>query len=248
MIFPIFIRGIIVTTEKNIRIYYKKAPVIIFGLLFPLFMFASFYMGRDIDIAIFFPGFIAMTLFFTASSVGPLITPWEKQAGTYERLLSFPVSINTIILGDVLAGSLYGVIITSIVVAAAAVFLGFAIVNSVVTVIALLLGTLCFASLGVALASPSVRSPSHVMMFSSLIRFPLIFISGIFIPLQELEGAGRILSYLSPLTYLVDMFHAGLDGTSVFPLGIDFLALFIFTCGFLMIANFFHKRNLIRGL
>jgi ABC-2 type transport system permease protein len=35
----------------------------------------------------------------------------------------------------------------------------------------------------------------------------LIFISGIFIPLQELQGTGMILSYISPLTYLVDMFH-----------------------------------------
>jgi ABC-2 type transport system permease protein len=40
-----------------------------------------------------------MFVFFVASSVGPLITPWEKRAGTYERLLSFPVTVNTLILG-----------------------------------------------------------------------------------------------------------------------------------------------------
>jgi ABC-2 type transport system permease protein len=45
-----------------------------------------------------------MFVLFIASSVGPLITPWEKRAGTYERLLSFPVTINTLILGDVVAG------------------------------------------------------------------------------------------------------------------------------------------------
>ena len=88
MNYSIFMRGVFVTTEKNIRIYYNKAPVLIFGLLFPLFMFFSFYMGRDIDMNLFFPAFLAMTLFFSSSSVGPLITPWEKQAGTYERLLS----------------------------------------------------------------------------------------------------------------------------------------------------------------
>lgn len=248
MSFSTLFRGVVVTTQKNIKIYYKKAPVIIFGLLFPLFMFIAFYMGRKIDISIFFPGFLAMALFFTASSVGPLITPWEKQAGTYERLLSFPVSIHTIILGDVLAGSIYGLVITSTVMIVAAIFLGFAATNIIVLMIALILGTLCFASLGVALASPSVRSPSHIMMFSSLIRFPLIFISGIFIPLQELEGMGMIISYFSPLTYLVDMFHAGLDGTSVFPVLLDILALILFTCGFLLISSYFHRRNMIKGL
>jgi ABC-2 type transport system permease protein len=112
----------------------------------------------------------------------------------------------------------------------------------------MILGTLCFASLGVLLASPSVRSPSHIMMFSSLIRFPLIFISGIFIPLQELQGTGRILSYISPLTYLVDMFHAGLGGTSVFPFAVDLLVLIFFICGFLSIATLFYKRNMMKGL
>ena len=243
-----FLQGILVTAEKNIKIYYKKAPVVIFGLLFPLFMFTSFYMGRNIDITIFFPGFLAMALFFTSSSVGPLITPWEKQAGTYERLLSFPVSINTIIFGDVLSGAIYGIIITSIVMVAAGILLSFPIVNVLIIAFALILGTLCFASLGVALASPSVRSPSHIMMFSSLIRFPLIFISGIFIPIQELQGIGRILTYFSPLTYLVDMFHAGLDGTSVFSVVLDVIALIIFTSVFLLIASYFHRRNMMKGL
>jgi len=248
MSYSIFIRGVIVTAEKNIKIYYKKAPVIIFGLLFPLFMFIAFYMGRKIDISIFFPGFLAMALFFTASSVGPLITPWEKQAGTYERLLSFPVSINTIILGDVLAGSLFGLIITSVVMIVAAISLDIVITSLILLVIATILGSFCFASLGVLLASPSVRSPSHIMMFSSLIRFPLIFISGIFIPLTELQGGGRILSYISPLTYLVDVFQTSLDGTPVFPVVIDILALILFTCGFLFIAGRFHKRNLMKGV
>jgi energy-coupling factor transporter ATP-binding protein EcfA2 len=52
-----------------------------------------------------------------ASSIGPLITPWEKQAGTYERLLSFPVSINTIILGDSAAGMIFGIMINVVVLA-----------------------------------------------------------------------------------------------------------------------------------
>jgi ABC-2 type transport system permease protein len=189
-----------------------------------------------------------MALFFTSSSVGPLITPWEKQAGTYERLLSYPVSIHTIILGDVVAGAIYGLFITSIVMIIAGISLSFPITNIIIVVISLILGTLCFATLGVALASPSVLSPSHIMMFSSLIRFPLIFISGIFIPLQELQGTGRILSYISPLTYLVDMFHAGLDGTSVFPVPVDIIALIIFTCCFLLISSYFHKRNMMKGL
>ncbi|TET62091.1 MAG: ABC transporter permease [Candidatus Stahlbacteria bacterium] len=242
-----FFRGVMVTTEKNIRIYYTKAPVMIFGLLFPLFMFLSFYLGRGINLHFFFPGFLAMSLFFTASSVGPLITPWEKQAGTYERLLSFPVSINTIILGDIAAGMIFGIIINIIVIIISQVFLNYSI-DIFILLTGILLASFCFSSLGVLLASPSVRAPSHIMMFSSLIRFPLIFISGIFIPLENLHGIARILTYLSPITYLVDIFNFSFKGESSISLIIDFAALFAFTVVFMYLSNRFHKRNLMKGL
>ena len=242
-----FLHGVIVTTGKNIRIYYTKAPVMIFGLLFPLFMFISFYLGRKVDLDVFFPGLLAMSLFFTASSVGPLITPWEKQAGTFERLLSFPISINTIILGDVLAGMIFGVIINMIVLTVGVIFLD-CTPNPEIFISGTLLASFCFASLGVLLASPSVRSPSHIMMLSSLIRFPLIFISGIFIPLDSLGGTGRVLAYFSPITYLVDMFNFSFRNESVISLPVDFMALSIFAGIFILLSNWFHKRNLIKGL
>ena len=82
----LFLRSILVITEKNMRIYYFKGPVVVFGLLFPLIMFLTFFIGRDLDLILFYPGFLAMMLFFTASSVGPLITPWEKREKTYEQI------------------------------------------------------------------------------------------------------------------------------------------------------------------
>ena len=242
-----FFRGIVITTEKNVRIYYSKAPVMIFGLLFPLFMFLSFYLGREIDLYSFFPGLLAMSLFFTASSVGPLITPWEKQAGTYERLLSFPVNINTIILGDIIAGMFFGVIINTLVLIVGVALLNYSI-SILPLVIGILLASFCFASLGVLLASPSVRSPSNIMMLSSLIRFPLIFISGIFVPLEKLQGTGKILSYCSPITYLVDIFNFSLKGGSRISLIVDFTALLAFSITFIILSNRFHKRNLMKGL
>ncbi|MBN1785942.1 MAG: ABC transporter permease [Candidatus Methanofastidiosa archaeon] len=243
----ILLRGILVTTEKNIRIYYTKAPVLIFGLLFPLFMFFAFYLGRNIELAIFVPGFIAMALFFTSSSVGPLITPWEKQAGTYERLLSFPVNINTIVLGDLFAGALYGLIITLVVSVFLLPLVGLT-AKAILMPLVLVLGSLCFSGLGVLLASPSVKSPANIMMFSSLIRFPLIFISGIFIPFSELNGIGMYLSYLSPLSYLVDAFNSVMAKEHILPLGIDLMMLIVFTALFVYMSCRLHKRNMMKGL
>jgi len=245
--YSLFFRGVKIVAEKDIRIYYTKPPVIIFGLLFPLFMFLAFYLGKEVDFYIFFPALLAMFLFFIASSVGPLITPWEKQAGTYERLLSFPVTINTIILGDIVAGMIFGIMINFVIFIAGMVFLNYSL-NILIFVVGILLGAFCFSSLGVALASPSVSNPSHIMMLSSLIRFPLIFISGIFIPLENLKGIGRILCYFSPITYLVDIFNFTFKSDNQIPLIIDYLALVLFSMIFIYISNKFYKRNMMKGL
>jgi ABC-2 type transport system permease protein len=236
-----------ITTEKNMQIYYTKPPVLGFGIMFPLFMFLCFYLGRELDLHLFFPGLLAMFLFFIASSVGPLITPWEKMAGTYERLLSFPVSINTIIFGDVVAGMIFGIMINIIVLVVGLSFLDYNL-NLLFLVIGVLLGAFCFSSLGVLLASPSVPNPSHIMMLSSLIRFPLIFISGVFIPLGELQGIGRMMSYFSPITYAVDIFNFGFRGEFCISPIVDCTALVVFSVIFLSLANRLHRRNLMRGL
>lgn len=244
----LFIRGISVIAEKNIRIYYNKAPVVIFGLLFPFFMFLAFFIGRTLELAAFFPGFLAMTLFFTASSVGPLITPWEKRDKTYERLLSYPVTLESIILGDIAAGAIFGLVITTLVWLVSGSLLHLPVEDLMAFAMAFLLGTLAFAALGSLLASPASDTPSNVMMLSSLIRFPLIFISGIFVPLGRMEGWGLVLASISPLSYLVDLFHAALSGESVFHPLIDGGMLLAAFLGFVLLARFIQTRNLMRGL
>jgi ABC-2 type transport system permease protein len=245
---PLALRGILVITAKNMRLYYTKPPVLMFGLLFPLFMFFAFFVGRKLDLVTFFPAFLAMMLFFTASSVGPLITPWEKREKTYERLLSYPVTQDSIILGDVVAGGVFGIGISILVWIASTVFVPVEIANPALFALAFILGTLSCAALGALLASPASDSPPNVMIFSNLIRFPLIFISGIFVPLAQMEGPGLALAYCSPLTYLVDLFNAAMSGRSVFSPAGDCGVLIGVSAVFILAARVIQTRNLVKGL
>jgi len=245
---PLPLRGIVIITKKNMRLYYAKPPVLMFGLLFPLFMFFAFFVGRKLDLVTFFPAFLAMMLFFTASSVGPLITPWEKQEKTYERLLSYPVTQDSIILGDVMAGAIFGIGISLLVWMASLFFVAVSVTNIGLFALAFVFGTLSCAALGALLASPASDSPPNVMIFSNLIRFPLIFISGIFVPLAQMQGLGLALAYCSPLTYLVDLFNAAISGTSAFSPAIDCGVLIGVSALFIFVARVIQKRNLVKGL
>ena len=246
----IIARGVLATTVKDMKIYYKKPPVFIFGLILPTFLFFAFFVGRQLDLTTYYPGFLGMALFFTASSVGPLIIPWEKQAGTFERLLTLPVSIPIIVLGDTLAGAGFGLIISLVMFAAGALLMPFSITLTAVIALPLLfiLGNLCFAALGVLLSSPAGPVPSNIMMLAALVRFPLIFISGIFIPLADMTGPARTVTMFSPLTYLVDGFNHAIGNGGTLPLALDLTVLLAFTIAFLMAANHILKRKALKGL
>lgn len=246
----IVVRGVTATAVKDIKIYYKKPPVFIFGLILPTFLFFAFFVGRQLDLEKYYPGFLAMALFFTASSVGPLIIPWEKQAGTFERLLSLPVNIPILVLGDTIAGAGFGLIISLVIFTAGALLIPFPLTLVAVVALPLLfiLGNLCFAALGVLLSSPAGPVPSNIMMLAALVRFPLIFISGIFVPLAEMTGTARIITMFSPLTYLVDGFNHALGNGGSIPLALDLLMLVIFTAVFLLVANHILKRKSLKGL
>jgi ABC-2 type transport system permease protein len=248
MEWKVFLRSITVITEKNMRIYYFKGPVVVFGLLFPLIMFLTFFIGRNLDLIFFFPGFLGMMLFFTASSVGPLITPWEKREKTYERLVSLPVILESIIIGDLLAGAIFGIAITTIVFSTCAGVFHIPLASAGLLGLAFALGSVAFAALGTLLASPTTDNPSNIMMLSSLIRLPLIFISGIFIPLAQLTGPLFFLTSLSPLTYLVDLLHAALNSDGVYPPWLDALVLVVVIILFISCAKVIQKRNLVKGI
>jgi ABC-2 type transport system permease protein len=82
------------------------------------------------------------------------------------------------------------------------------------------------------------------MMLSSLVKFPLVFISGIFIPLQQMPPWGLALAVCSPLTYFTDLARYSFTGANYFPILGDFAALGVFTVVFTAGTMYLHKRTM----
>ncbi|MDF2957593.1 MAG: ABC-type multidrug transport system [Candidatus Alkanophagales archaeon MCA70_species_1] len=234
-------------TEKDILMYYSKGPVVIFGVLFPVFLFLAFYVGRELPASFLIPGLLSMTLFFTATSVPPVIAPWEGQTKTLERLLSCPISVEMMILGDVLASFIFCVCLSAVPVVVG-VFAGVGVKKPVILTVATLLGALCFSCFGLLFSAYPTNLPSNVMMLSTLVKFPIVFISGIFIPVENLPHWGVVVASLSPLTYFTDLARLSIQGYAFYPVYLDFLVLFACTALFLLIATKLHKRALPKRL
>jgi len=233
--------------RKDIRIYYSKGPVIVFGVLFPVFLFLSFTIGRNMTLDFMMPGFLGMILFFTATSISPIVVPWEAQARTLERLMSCPMRLETIIVGDVFASFVFGTAI-SLVPIIIGIALGITVYSPVLFALAVILAALCFASLGNVFSIPPTNVPATVNMIAAAIRFPVIFISGVFIPLNELPAWGQAIAYISPLTYFTDIARSCIQGGGHLPLALDFAALTAFTALFLVVAMKLHQRTMPRRI
>jgi len=237
------IRRALVIAGKDIRIYYFKGPVVIFGVLFPVFLFLSFTIGRHLTADFIIPGLLGMILFFTATSISPIVMPWESQARTLERLMSCPIKPQTIVIGDIIASFAFGMII-SVVPIIIGLLMGITISNPVALAAAIILAGVCFAALGITFSIPPTNMPATINMIASVVKFPVVFISGIFIALNELPVWGRWIAYISPLTYFTDIARNSIQDQGYLPLVIDFTALIGFTIVFILVAIFMHRKTM----
>ncbi|MFA5268907.1 MAG: ABC transporter permease [Methanoregula sp.] len=230
--------------KKDIRIYYMKGPVLIFGVFMPVVMFLAFLMGgRQLPLSFLVSGLVGMTLFFTATAVSPAIFPWEGQAKTLERLASCPVTVEAIVFGDMIASIIFGIAIT-IVTVIIGLALGLPLIHGMTLIVAILFAAICFSAIGMLLAVPPTNTPSNIMMLSSLVKFPLVFISGIFVPLEQMPFWGLALSYISPLTYFTDLVRYSFNDVHFFPVWADLAALVFFTLVFTVVTMILHKKTM----
>jgi len=231
--------------KKDMLIFYLKGPVVIMGLVFPFFLFLAFLIGRNLSGAQLFVGLTAMTAFFTSTAVGPTIIPWECRGKTFERLITAPVSLTAVLLGDLQASLYFGLAITFAVSIPSGAYLS-GHPDFPTFLAATLLAVGCFSAMTVLMSSyPPTDVPADVMMVSSIVKFSLLFISGIFVPLEKLPAHARWISYASPLTYYVDALRHSL-GTGYLPLPLDFAMLALFGLTFFLTGVEIHKRVLER--
>ncbi len=86
------------------------------------------------------------------------------------------------------------------------------------------------------------------MMPATLIRWPLFFVSGVFVPLTALASRGKTLAYLSPLTYANDIIQRAMGGEGYLTPAVDAAALLVFWAVFLWAGLRLHELGRRRDL
>lgn len=228
--------------RKDMRIYYLKPNIIVSGVLFPLFMFLAFAIGKNAPPGALIPGLISITLLFSASSIEPVSIPIERRVKTFDRLLSAPISLYSLVSGESLSGFLYSLAIACLPLAIGITVFSTPIVNVPVLVIAMVLTAFCFATIGTLFAAYPTENVGEVMSMLNTVRLPLIFISGVFVPISAMPRIGQDIALISPLTYGNDMIEYAYTGRSLFSPLLDITMLVVFILVFQITANRLYKK------
>ena len=243
------VRNIWMLTKKNMTLYVRKGPVLIFGLMFPFFMVLSWILGRAITLSQIFVGIVSMTSFFTATAISPVILPIETREKSLERLMSAPVSLIEILSGIIIASTIYSILITSLI---AVIFLIpiFASVSSPLAVFFVFLGISIMAILGSIIglffsAKPSYQT-SDIMVLMNLVKFPLLFIGGVFIPLVAVPELVAFIYFLSPVTFLTEILRNCVNEPTLISVELGFLGLIIWTVVAFIATLFIQKKTMVK--
>ena len=176
------------------------------------------------------PAILAMTVMFSAMfGMGESIAG-ERERGELSRLFMAPTSVATVIIGKIISKVTIETFRAIILIIAAIVLFSVTINGSMLlTILLLILTVLCFVGFGIMI-SARVNSQEDYTQIVMPFTMPMMFVSGVFYPLETMPWIFQKIAYIFPLTYANDALRAVmLKGAGLGDIWIDVAALLAFT-------------------
>jgi ABC-2 type transport system permease protein len=143
----------------------------------------------------------------------------ERWEGTLEYTMMAPIRRWAHLLGSVVYAMVYGLVHTAVILVVLILFfpqLSFTGANPVTVVTFMILGSFSFVGIGMIAAILPLLYVERGAQMTFVLQSCLLLVSGVYYSIDVLPGWMRVLSHLSPATYVLDgVRHALIEGTSV---------------------------------
>ncbi len=204
------VRGIWVVGYREVVRFVSDRSRIIGSLFFPLLMLVVFgagfsqLIGTVADgvnyVQFLYPGILAIMVLTSSLQAGISVVA-DREYGFLREILVAPLSRTGIVLGKTAGATMQALLQTGLLLILAPL-LGVSLspgrVLALVPIIAVLSTGL--SGLGLVLAS-FIRSQQAFQLLGQVVIFPLIFLAGVFFPVNQVSAAVEVISKLNPLTY-----------------------------------------------
>ena len=237
------LRGMVYIALKDLKAYYFKAPNISWGILFPFAFILAFAIRNPGDLRALVPGLLGLTVLFGTSSMEAIVIVFERRIGSLERLLLAPVRLPALLAGKLLGGMAFGLTVTLVVLVVSLAIFGSSGTDWLMLLLALLLSATAFSAMG-AFVSVAVKEVFEAQTLANFIRFPMMFLGGVFVPLASMPGWLQAFARLFPLTYSVEALRVALFGGSWATAALDLGALAVFSLVLFALAVYTLARRI----
>ena len=193
------------------------------------------------------PGIMAMTVMMSVMAGLPAAISQEREMGTLDGMMVAPINRLAVILGKTMAQMARGILQGTLILILAIALFGVTVHGSILLVFALLLlGVFSFVGLGVVLTSFAKDQETAVMMMTT-IMFPMMFLSGVFFPIEQMPWFMQTISKFLPLTYVADALRKVMVlGADIPALTTELSILVVFGLAMIAIAVPVFKRAMTR--
>ena len=214
------LKGFWKLTWVETKVFVREPLGFIGSLILPVVLFIALGRSagmRDRAVAAAPPFNVAVlsALFIAIGAVLSLVAIISiyREGGILKRLRATPLSPVTILGAHVFLKLVFTAIgLALLVLAGRRVFPGAMEVNVVSFGAAVLLGTLSILSLGFVIASivPTARFAQPI---GAAVLYPMVALSGLFFPVEQLPGYLRVIANLLPTTHAVALMQGVWDGS-----------------------------------
>jgi ABC-2 type transport system permease protein len=193
------------------------------------------------------PGLIAMNVMMSVMTGLPAAISHEREIGTLDGLMVSPINRLSIILGKTFAQTIRGLLQGTLILTIAVMFFGLTIQGSLPLIFALLLlDVFSFVGIGIVITSFAKDQETATMMMMTII-FPMMFMSGVFFPTQQMPWYMQSFSKLIPLSYATSALRKVMVlGAGIPAITTEIAVLVAFGVFFTAIAIPTFKRNMTR--
>jgi ABC-2 type transport system permease protein len=231
---------------KDMKTYYLKPPNISWGIIFPVAWTLMFFARSEsaVDIRGILPGVMSLSVLFGTTSMLAVTITFERKSRSFERLLLAPISLTLLMLAKTSGAILFGFLNAFVPVIFASFLADLSGINWLAAASGVLLIAVTSTFLGLFIAV-SVSEVFEAQTYSNFFRFPMMFLCGLFIPIQNLPAAIRPLSFALPLTYGADILRTSINKNGFIPPWLSFLFLFAFGFSLFLMSTHNIKRRWI---
>ncbi|MFW5988483.1 MAG: ABC transporter permease [bacterium] len=194
--------------DANLKEFLRDRSGLFWTFAFPIcfiFLFGLLFTGdgQGISFDYILPGILAMAL-MQLGLFGALQFLYLREKKIIRGLSVTPLSRSSLLSSEILLRLLAGFVQTGIIIFLGVIVFDITLVGNIIQILLMvLLGSLTFVSFGYMLIC-FVKSMEGGSGLAQIVQLPMMFLSGIFFPVEMMPGFMQPVVKLIPLTYLAD--------------------------------------------